>query len=662
MTDIRRLRDELASALSSLSLVEGMYPATVSFNPLDFSEAQPCDTIFVTAFVLAATSHPPTRPLVNPFTRPLIEILASQINIRGSFNYWRKGSPSAERQPYPDDLDTTFCALTALAGQDGGLDGKTQAQATLLLLAAEAQTGGPYRTWFVPRDAPEEWRDVDIAVNAQVGRWLATQNVALANLTAYADQCLRDNRLASPYYHSVLPTLYYLSSWYRGSRMDAAVWHVKTAQRDDGSWGTPVDTAYALSALLRWRGITQEVERGIVWLATQSLETLSRPYAICIHQNFNGKPEYVGAPAATLALCIEALSLYEERAAAPVSVAIASEDPRNAQHAAVLAQVMARIDAMPQPLREMTREAIQQLLKTDHDRTIVLLPFVFAGTLAPDLRARVPDVLLISLGVANVFGWTAYTLVDDVIDGESSALPLPTAHACLRAVDEVCLTVLSDASGFPGVYRKIMDGIDAANAWELAHWRLRAEQGTFRVPAAIPEHETLAADRSFGHVLGPLAVLCAIGHGPESDMFRAVVSFFTKYLIARQLDDDAHDWEADLRRGQINIVSRDVLHSWMDANPSRSPETDRPLYPTELPALRRLFWEDRVATHCTNVLRICDEAEQSLAAASSIITNPAPLLSLLTPIRASARRALKERETAQAFLAAYKQPPMAGLR
>src|SRR5208282_1544290 len=116
----------------------------------------------------------------------------------------------------------------------------------------------------------------------------------------------------------------------------------------------------------------------------------------------------------------------------------------------------------------------------------------------------VPDRIMNQLALANLYGWMAYTIYDDVLDDESDGARIPCANFFLRAVADIYRSLDREIPGAIGLYTIIMDRIDGANAWEQSHCRVpgvsTGEISDF-LPSLLPnfgDHTTLA-DRSIGH-------------------------------------------------------------------------------------------------------------------------------------------------------------------
>jgi hypothetical protein len=138
-----------------------------------------------------------------------------------------------------------------------------------------------------------------------------------------------------------------------------------------------------------------------------------------------------------------------------------------------------------------------------------------------------------------------------------------------------------------------MNKLEKANMWEVTYARMHIKKGI--VPLStfiIPDYKDLhvLAHRSLGHALTPLALLFTLGYSEDDMSIKAMRLYFHHFLIARQLNDDAHDWSEDLRRGHINAVGALVLKAAdirIDMLLSRL-----------LPMLQKQFWHQDIQTVC----------------------------------------------------------------
>jgi hypothetical protein len=182
-----------------------------------------------------------------------------------------------------------------------------------------------------------------------------------------------------------------------------------------------------------------------------------------------------------------------------------------------------------------------------------------------------------------------------------------------------------------------MDVLDNANTWEIAHTRFLPKSGLLEFVPDYGDYSQLA-NKSLGHALGPLAVLAQLGYQENSKEVKQFLSFFRHYIIARQINDDAHDWEDDLKRGQINAVGAMVLATTKDRL-----------------KLKEVFWQEVIQKACQTILEHIQEAKAILAE-SLFVENKSLLLSLLVPIELSAQKALTEQKEALEFVQKYNAP------
>ena len=179
--------------------------------------------------------------------------LLGQKSERWSFNYLARGAtrenaglPHPAYPPYPDDMDDTFAALSALVRYDAGvIDGHAAAAIAKLLIAREAREGGPYRTWLIGDDAAAAWQDVDLVVNSTIGYFLSLIGVRLSRLEDFIDNAVRENRLSSPYYPGTFHVGYFLSRFYK---IPTTLMR-STAARRAKYWQTPSPRAFSKIAV-----------------------------------------------------------------------------------------------------------------------------------------------------------------------------------------------------------------------------------------------------------------------------------------------------------------------------------------------------------------------------------------------------------------------------
>lgn len=627
--------------LSAKQRPDGSFDSYSSPSKRRFKKTFRYQTTFTPALILTALSQVDT-PATAKLKQRLAGFVKAQAGPSRSFNYWSKSSPERRRQPYPDDLDDTCCALAGLALYDSALVGADVLAAFVkLLLAVETQVGGPYRTWLVPPDSPAVWLDVDLAVNANIAYFLSLVGEPLPNLTGFMEQAISSGKLASPYYVSAYPLLYYLARAYRGSlsnRLLALAQRLRASEKNL----TPLKTALLLSSLSRLG------ENGLKPLITGLLAT-QRPdghwpaEAFCLDPARGGRKYYSGSESLTTALAAEALWLSRP---GPRRPAVPSDSVTADFRRRVLAGAERDCRNLEPGLADAVLGFLNKLADSSIGPEIISLPQAFGRSLKTP-ASRPPISVLARLSLANLYGWAAYTIIDDFLDEEGQADLLPIAAFALRRSHDGFSDVLPADDKFRRTVWQTFDAIDSANAWELAHCRAR-RQGQLLVIDKLPDYGDLSklAERSLGHGLAPLAILRLAGTDFRNPLFARVRQAFKHYLIARQLNDDLHDWQTDLRNGHLTYVVTKVLS---DAGIDHGNHAQRRL----LPLAQRQFWYGSLAAICQTVRRQTVLSRDNLQALP--LNQPNVINGLLDKIDASVDEALTTKDQAIIFLEQYKR-------
>ncbi len=627
--------------LSRTQLHNGDFSSFSSPVLKNFKSEKQYRSTFPAALILSCLNEMTDSPQAEKIKKGAAKFLLSQKSEHWSFNYWTRDSEEAARMPYPDDLDDTFCALSALYAYDAALiDAAALAKIIPLLTFAEKKEGGPYRTWLVSPDAGSAWTDTDLAVNANIAYFLSLQEVSLPELVSFIEKAIDERRYTSPYYPEPFPIIYFISRFYTGEKKGDVRKFLLQKQLRNGGFGektTPLNTALAVSALLRLGADPKQLESSIRYLIQNQKNGAWEAGAFCLDPAMNGQTYYAGSPALTTAFCLEALTLCEKALARQNSANIANKKTA-AFREEVVKRAKKKFSALDEDLRKEAHARLEKTIHGDKDGSIVLLPHFFANSLEKD-GANVPRELIISLCLANLYGWIAYTIYDDFLDDEGEPKLLSLANVCLRELTGIFHRIAKQDPSFEKIFTGIMDKLDSANAWEVAHCRLK------NTPL-IPDYGNFSrlAERSLGHALGPLAILSFLKY-PDSEI-RSAKKFFEDYLIARQLNDDAHDWEKDMRMGHINAAGSALLRT---AGKKTLPEK---FTEESIAALQQIFWNETIDEIADEILARGKSARKHLQKMQSI--QDARLFEkLLLPVESSAKEALREKERTLAFLKAY---------
>ncbi|MET0779551.1 MAG: hypothetical protein ABWY71_01820 [Candidatus Saccharimonadales bacterium] len=622
----------------SMQRSDGSFASYSSPTLTPFNPEKEYRTTFTPALILGALAGIDSAADIRG---PLAEWLIAQRGPAWSFSYWAKDALERRTHPYPDDLDDTFCALASLHRHDPATITAARLGTIIkLLLATEQAVGGPYRTWLVPANAPDNWQDVDLAVNCNVAYFLQLVAKPLPSLTALIDKAINSQTFTSPYYPASMPVLYFAARAYSGGN---------TRQLAAQIIAQPTDTA--LDAALKCSALTHLDESAAAAPLVQQLCASQQANgswpaeAFCLDPAQGKTTYYHGAEALTTALAVEALAQYriQSRKTRPLRSRNASQPGSEL----IVQEAKKSFTHLGRELRRQVYAMIDQIAASDTSQEIVLMPQLFANSFRS--AKPLPTDMLATLSRANLFGWLAYTIYDDFLDEQGSTPLLPVANTALRAsLKEFEATLDGYADGWQLVH-DTFDLIDSANSWEVAVCRGTVQGDTLTV-LQLPRYGKLEklAERSLGHTLTPVIILLLQGYKLDSPEIQGMQTSLRHYLIARQLLDDMHDWEEDLRRGHLNPIVVELMRA------TRLEPGDHAL--SELiPRLRRAFWQWTLSTMCTRTERHIAAARRA-ALHTKLFIPDSSFVGLLDRLDAMLKDTRAKQAAATDFLQAYKKP------
>lgn len=619
---------------------DGSFASFSSPTERPFRPVRSWRTVFISALMLESLAGLDRQESIK-VRNGLAKFLLSQKKDTWSFNYWSKAAPEYLKQPYPDDLDDTFCALAGLYSHDPSLiDGVALARIVDLLLATEASVGGPYRTWLVPANSQAIWLDVDVAVNSNIAYFLSLASNPLPRLEEMIGQAIADNDFSSPYYPSPYAFIYYFSRAYKGRYRNELL--RKTRQLHKRA-ATDMDRALCLSARLRLDDPYDLGEEVDALLSGQRRDGSWPAAAFYADPVKDGKPYYNGAPALTTAFALEALSLHMRNDQASI-------DRPKSTSKAILKLARDQCGALDKSLRQAVMESLERITNGDNGSEILDLPRRFYESLKKP-PSTVSDESLTRLGLANLYGWLAYTIYDDFLDEEGKPELISVANIAMRRSLDGFSEALPPAASFPSFVRQTFDTIDSANAWESANCRFKVNSERYLHVGRLPRYGDLRklAERSLGHALSPIGITVAAGGSPDSAEARKILEAFEHYLIARQLNDDAHDWADDIRNGRISAVVVMLLKDLGIGDEAGKYDLKK-----LLPEARQMFWHTTLPKVCRKMRRHIKLARQAVAGSKTLEPDNI-IVDLLDGIEASVTDTLDQQRQAENFLKNYKQ-------
>ncbi len=308
-----------------------------------------------------------------------------------------------------------------------------------------------------------------------------------------------------------------------------------------------------------------------------------------------------------------------------------------------------RMTLFPQDLRVVAKEAIDKTIQGNQDKQMSLMSFYTKQALGKK-GEQISDDVVAELGLANILFWTAFIIYDDFWDEDEEAQPkkLPVANIFARHYIDYFTNLLPSDSGFPSFFQQTMDNLDAANFWETQDCRTKVEGLTFHIPKNLPDYADY--ENKFrpasGHILGPVSMLMMLGYKIDSPEIRNFMDYFRHYLIAMQINDDAHDWEEDMGRGHISTVVDLLLRDFERKDGVIDLEKD-------LPELKKIFWFKTIKKAAGIAISHTEKSRQALKSVN-IFKDIKPLERIINITENVAKKALKEQVDSINFLETYK--------
>lgn len=246
---------------------------------------------------------------------------------------------------------------------------------------------------------------------------------------------------------------------------------------------------------------------------------------------------------------------------------------------------------LSQPLAGYAEQLLSRVEQADVNFEITLISELFLQSLLePPLLSTKSRQLL---STANIFCWMAYTVYDDFFDNEGEICFLPAANVAHRQSLLLYQQVLALQQDFQGHIQRMYNTMDQANAWEMAHCRARVHEGQLSF-AALPRYGSLQviSQRALGHVIGVFGIASVLNiNASQMELLQRSMHHF---LVARQLNDDIHDWRVDVLRGQLSPVVSELLRA-------QQIYTGTVRLSELLPQLETYFWQTAHQKFCRTI-------------------------------------------------------------
>jgi hypothetical protein len=496
-------------------------------------------------------------------------------------------------------LYEVFAVLTALWQYDPTLvTGNHLTCAIQRLVGAEKAVGGPYQSN----------NTTSLAANAQIAIFTRLVAQPLPNVESFLASIIAAQHFETDELNT-FDILHLLSRACPSPELTHYVAH----HWQEGPWQTPYHQAIALD-ILKNELPTQQMHTALTLLCGQQKNSAQNPIA-------------------TMALIIKLLHTY-------VATTTESSLARpQLMHKAITQAAKKMFSAYSEPLRSSGQAAVDRICQADKNFEITLLPQQFAAALKNP--ATLTNSQYTALGLASLYGWIAYTIYDDFLDSEGIPANLPIANIAMRASLDCFRRALPDHQEFQDYVQETFTAMDQANAWEVSFCRFVVKDGNITIPQ-LPRYGDgkVLAHRSFAHALAPIAVIAHQGL-LRSRNAHHIASAFRHYLIARQLNDDLHDWLKDMQVGHANYVVAAILRD-MQIKPGTY------ALKALIGAMQSRFRQTAMVRVCQNILRHTAAAKRAFAQSRLLHATNGMHLPLDT-LEASARQALDAHEKAESF-------------
>lgn len=536
-------------------------------------------TTFYPSAITLALQNSPTK-IAEEIRGQAVSFLLHEAGPNYEYRYWSHDQTNLP--DYPPDLDDTLLALAAIHSVDDRLiTGRCLAWLLRHLIGVETKPGGPYRTWLFSPGNRTAWQDIDGVVNTNIYYALCKLGIKTPGLADYCQTLVNEQRWHSPYYIGIWPTLYSLSRlnlWKKDRTHWATIWQEYIHSPND-----TLSQALVLSSAIRTH---YNDPINLKKLATKLINACSDANkeldqcSFIMERHGVDTTELSGARGWTLATIVEALELFKQKFYPEPK--INSDTATQTCYTNVTEKAKQRFFYTPEPLKQQATDALVKINKLDKHQEIGLAAYYTNLYLNSPLNQKIIE----ELGQINMLGWLAQNIYDDWTDENTSQYSLALAQIAWR---EVGTAINSRCQGQPQLAQwvnKLLDEVDVTNGLENVTKCSITNATNLLLPNIKPDTVSLLNCKSIGHAI-PMGIVFSLGKKTGENTLSGIEQMFRYYLNAKQICDDIHDWEADLRAHRLTSVNRLILDQFQLENPN----TESINLETDLNTLRTLFWK-----------------------------------------------------------------------
>ena len=527
-------------------------------NPHFKSNVKNFSTTFTNAIIMMnimKSNSLSARKIVKTLNR----YVKKQRNKQLSFNYWDKNVDEYKNIPYPDDLDDTFCALTALHEYDDSyLTGKDMRRIIELLVHQEAEVGGPYYTWITDGD-DIEWRDIDLAVNSNIAYFLSRVGIDLPNISNLVEKAIDNDRINSRYYPQSSPVAYFISKWYQGPKKTKLVAILEKMY--DLPSSTFLDKLLVSISLVRHgQSNHPNVQRTFEILSkSRNIANKAYPFYRGVNPNSDGMKYFSGSPSLTLSFAVEFLTLHDTKISSKKRLIDSDRNKLAEVNRLAFESAESELRLAKGEIQKCGLDRLKVMSKNPDMAMITAIPCIAYSSLKT--KKKIKKDILDALSLATLFGWLAYDIYDDFFDNHGTPAQLSVANFALRKLSSIFTSEYLPRD-FHEYFHRVMAVVDNANAKESNRVPVKFHRGNLIIDKKLfstAKSINKLHEKSIAHVLGVVAIYSLLKKSTSSSETSSANKFFENYLSARQMIDDMHDWEEDLSMGKLNSSSAQMV-------------------------------------------------------------------------------------------------------
>jgi hypothetical protein len=300
---------------------------------------------------------------------------------------------------------------------------------------------------------------------------------------------------------------------------------------------------------------------------------------------------------------------------------------------------------LPTETMAALKTVAKNTIKNNPDKQMWLLPYYFQRALGAEGKSIKPELIL-KLSLMNIFFWSAFIIYDDFWDEDEKAEPklLPLANLMARHFSNFFNSFFEKKPGWENFFQDLMDKADSTNHLETTNGRF----GPCSLKIPDKPNYQLKFFPAAGHILGSIAILAELGYKNNSAEIKNLITYFKGYLVARQLNDDLHDFDEDFKRGHLSLAVSEALRDYLDSK--REEHLNKDLTPAEeFLKIKKLFWHKTLKRLSLKIIAYSRRAERNLNKIK-ILQNPEFLNCFCQQTEKAAHQALRERKRSLEFL------------